>query len=65
MKCLLTPSTTEGAVQAGRLFGFDRILTGDWLISVNVSNVTEDEFSAAEPLLKEIGFTLHRGMQHD
>lgn len=60
MKWQIIPSTTEGAIHAGRLFGFDKVNAGDWLSPVYVIGITDEEAEVASSLLEEVGFTIKK-----
>jgi len=60
VKWQVIPSTTLGAILAGRLYGFDKIRCGDWLSPVYVTGITDEDAEIGNELLKDEGFRLEK-----
>jgi hypothetical protein len=53
MKWQILPSNTTSIILVGRLVGFDKIQSGDWLSPGYVFSVTQEDIDVARELLKE------------
>lgn len=58
---ILTPGSSSAAIQAGQLFGFDRVEAGAWLTPVRIFWLTNEEFDFAVEYFKEQDIEVQEG----